>query len=179
MSRTALKTLSLTGPHKAIRSTIFLVIAVAAAVTAIGYILPAHRLVYVPPSGGWLDLGAQPGESSFHSLLSDGDALPLLVLPFVTVAALLLRTRRFGAGMLAGALSVGAAVVTIAPLILVHLFERYEAGFGADVFALGWLGTFFGGCALFLAEPVLFLLERRRIERANRPAPLPRATVLA
>jgi hypothetical protein len=157
----------------------FVVLAVSAALMAIGYLLPAHRLVYVPSSGGWLDLAAQPDEPHFHSLLEDGGGLPLLGLAVVIVAALLLRKRGLGGGMLAGALAAGGAIVAIMPLILVHLFERYESGIGDLAFGLGLFATFLGGCVMFIAEPTLYLLERRRIERATRPMKLPRATALA
>jgi hypothetical protein len=154
-------------------------LAVAAAATAIGYVLPAHRLVYVPHSGGWLDLAAQPGEPSFHSLLHDGGGLPLLGLLVVFLTALLVRKRGLGAGMLAGVLAVGGAFLAIVPLILVHLFARYESGIGDLVFGLGLFGTFIGGCVMTVSEPILYVLERRRIERTTRPMKLPRATALA
>jgi hypothetical protein len=178
MSRTTLRSISLTAHRKSIRSTMLGIIAAAAGLAAIAYLLPAHRLVYVPPSGGWLDL-AQPGESSFHSLYRDGGTLPLIALVCVASAALLLRKYGLGTGMLAGAVAAGGTVVAIAPLILVHLFSQYESAIGEHLFPFGVISTFFVGCALFITEPILYVLERRRIEHATRPTELPRATALA
>jgi hypothetical protein len=152
----------------------------AAVMAAIGYVLPAHRLVYVPSSGGYFDLAAQPGEAHFHSLLDDSSPVAILVLlAAAAFIAGLMRTRRLGTGMFAGVLGTGGAILAIIPTILVHLFSRYESGIGDHMFILGVLLMFFVGIALFIAEPVMFLLERRRIERASRPAPLPVATVVS
>jgi hypothetical protein len=90
-----------------------------------------------------------------------------------------MRSRRLGAGMFAGVLGAGGAILAVLPTILVHLFSRYESAIGDHLFMLGVLAMFFVGIAIVIAEPVLFVLERRRIERASRPAPLPVATVIS
>jgi hypothetical protein len=173
-TRIRLRTLELTGPRALARRSAFIAIVGSAVVAAIAFALPAHRLVYVPSSGGYLDLAAQPGETAFHSLLDDGGPLSMVALFTVAAFALMLmRSRRLGAGMLAGLLSAGGAVLAIGPIILVHLFSKVESAIGADLFAIGELVVFFGGVALVIGEPILYLLERRRIERASRPAPLP------
>jgi hypothetical protein len=178
MSRTSLRSISLNGYRNSVRSTLVSVLAGTAALAGVAYLLPAHRLVYVPSSGGWLDL-SQPGEASFHSLFHDGGGLPLFAMVCVAIAALLVRKSGLGTGMFTGALAAGGAVLAVMPLIFVHMFSRYESAIGDATFAIGLLGTFFVGCALFIAEPILYVLERRRIEQVTRPSPLPRATALA
>jgi hypothetical protein len=177
-TRPRLRSLDLTGPRATIRRTAFIALIASAVVAAIGFVLPAHRLVYVPSSGAYIDLGAQPGETSFHSLLADGG--PLSIVALLTAAAfvaMLMRSRRLGAGMLAGLLAAGGAVLAIGPIILVHLFSKYETAIGNHLFAIGELVLLFVGAGLVIAEPILYLLERRRIERASRPAPLPVARI--
>jgi hypothetical protein len=179
-TRLRLRSTELTGPRATIRRTAFIAMIASAVIAAIAFLLPAHRLVYVPSSGGYLDLAAQPGEAAFHSLLADGG--PLSIVALLTAAAfvgMLMSNRRLGAGMLAGVLAVGGAFLAIGPILLVHLFSRYETAIGDHLFILGELVLFFTGVALVLGEPVLYLLERRRIERASRPAPLPTARIAA
>lgn len=179
-TRPLLRSLQLTGPRALIRRTALFVILAAAVTAAIGYVLPAHRLVYVPSSGGYFDFAGQPGEAHFHSLLDDSSPVAILVLlSAAALVALLTRTHRLGTGMLAGVLGAGGAILAVMPTILVHLFSRYESGIGDHLFGLGVLAMFFVGIALVIAEPVLFVLERRRIERASRPAPLPVATIVS
>lgn len=130
----------------------------SAAVAAVGYVLPAHRV---------------PDYGSIHSNAADGGPLPLLVAAFVFTMALVLRRYRLGAGIAAGVIGAAGAIGAVAPVVLAHLFQHVEVHYGENVFAAGVLGMFFIGAALMIAEPVLYLLERRRIEQASRPAPLP------
>jgi hypothetical protein len=177
-TRTRLRSVELTGLRATIRRTTFITIIASAVIAAIAFLLPAHRLEYVPSSGGYLDLAAQPGETVFHSLLSDGGPLSIVAL-FTAAAfvAMLMSSRRLGAGMLAGLLAAGGALLAIGPILLVHLFSRYETAIGDHLFIIGELVLFFAGAALVIGEPILYLLERRRIERASRPSPLPIARV--
>ena len=104
--------------------------------------------------------------------------MPLCVLLFAFIAIVLLRQRRaIGAGMIAGVFAAGAAVLSVGSVLLAHLLSRYESAVGEAVFAGGVLVLFFGGAVMFFGKPILYLLERRRIERATRPAPLPVARV--
>lgn len=178
-----LRRVALTGGRALLRKATFFVVAAAALVAMIGYLLPAHRLEYVASQGGcggsWFDLAAQPGEATFHSYASDGGPLPIIVLAVVLACVVLLWRGGFGAGIVAGILGAGGAILAIMPVILVHLFSQYEAAIGEVLFPVGLLGLFFGGIALAILDPVLTLVERRRIVRASRPAPLPRAIVSA
>jgi hypothetical protein len=163
MTRQRLRTIRLTGARAIIRSTSFLAIAIAAVVAGIGYVLPAHRLA---------------SDAHFHSNAADGGPLPLVVLAFVAAAAVLLRRLRIGAGMLTGMIGAGGAIAAVAPVLLAHLFSSVEATYGDHMFALGLLGMFFVGIALLIAEPILYVLERRSIQRAALPAPLPVAVAV-
>jgi hypothetical protein len=101
--------------------------------------------------------------------------LPLVALAIVIVAALMLRRLRLGAGVVAGVLGAGGAFAAVAPVVLTHLFRTPELAYGEDVFMVGVLGLFFIGVAFAVVEPILYVLERRSVERASRPAPLPMA----
>lgn len=149
--------MALTGPRATIRNIGFYAVAALAAMSAIGYLLPAHRL---------------EGET-FHSNAADGGPFPLVALSIVVVAALLLRRLHLGAGMIAGILGAGGAFACVIAVLLRHMFSSPEIAYGEHVFALGVLGSFFVGIAFVIAEPILYVLERRRVERASRPAPLP------
>jgi len=176
--RPRLRAIDLTGGRAALRLTLFITTAIAAIVALIGYVLPAHRLEYVPPTGAWLDLTAQAGETSFHSNLADGGWLPLFILPVVAIGLFVLRRLRFGAGFFAAVLGGGGALLVVSPVLLVHMFSKYETAAGEGVFQLGLLVLFVASCALLVAEPAVYLLERRRIIRASQPAPLPTAIAL-
>lgn len=176
--RPRLTAVVLTGPREVIRSIAFLVISIAATLAAIGYVLPAHRLKPLPTSHSGLDLAPEDAEVAFHSNLADGGPLPLLVLPLVAVLVLLLmRQRHLGTGILAGILGCGAAFLSILQVLLTHFLSRVELAYGERVFAFSMLVLLFTSVALVLVEPVLYLLERRRIEQAAKPAPLPVATI--
>jgi hypothetical protein len=130
-----------------------------AAVAAVGYLLPAHEI-----AGEW------------HSNYADGGPFSLAVLVLVCGAALALRHRRLFSGMVTGVVATAGAIGTVAPVVLAHLFQNVTHGPGETVFAIGVLGLFFGGAVLFLAEPVLYVLERRD---RMRVALMPVARVLA
>jgi hypothetical protein len=50
---------------------------------------------------------------------------------------------------------------------------------GEGVFVIGLVGLFVAGAATFIAEPILYVVERRRIERAALPAALPVARIVS
>jgi hypothetical protein len=143
-----------------VRRTGFVAIAVLALVVAVGYLLPAHRL----ENAGY-----------FHSNAADGGPMPLLALAIVIVAALLLRKLRLGAGIVAGVLGAAGAFAAVAPVVLAHMFRSPELGYGEDVFVVGVMGLFIVGVAFAIVEPIVYVLERRRVERASRPVALPMA----
>ena len=161
--RPRLRSIELTGPRALIRTIAFYALLICSLAAAIGYVAPAHRL----------------RDEHFHSNFDDGGIGSLLVLVALGVGVFLLRRMRFGGGMIAGVVAAGGAVLALAPVLLAHFLSSPEYAWGEHLFAIGELGLFFGGAALLLAEPVLYLLERRRIERASRPAPLPAARVFA
>jgi hypothetical protein len=160
MTRKPLRSVELTGPRAIIRRTGFVAIAALALVAAVGYLLPAHRL----ENAGY-----------FHSNAADGGPLPIMALSIVIVAVLLLRKLRLGAGIVAGVLAAGGAFASVAPVVLAHMFRTPDFTYGEHIFMVGVLGLFFGGIAFAIAEPILYVLERRSVERASRPAPLPMA----
>lgn len=136
----------------------------AAVVAGVGYVLPAHRLRY---------------EKTFHSNFADGGIISLVVLAAVIVAAFALRKRRLGAGVITGVIGVAGVFGSIVPVVLAHFLSRVEEGYGEMVFALGEITLLFTSAALVVIEPILYVLERRRIERESRPATLPVATIVS
>ncbi len=177
--RPRLTTLDLTGWRKTLRLTLFFAIAGSAALALLGYFLPAHRAAYVPDTGAWLDLTSQPGAEHFHSNFADGGLLPVPVLALAAIVAFLLRRLRFGVGFAAAVVGAGAAVLSVGAVLFAHLFSRHETTIGEPVFGLGVVVLFCTSCALFIVEPVVHLLEKRRLIAAALPAPLPRAIAVA
>lgn len=160
--RLRLHRVKLTGNRAGLRRMLIGSLALFAVIGAVGYVLPAHRV---------------GSDTAFHSNFADGGPLSLLVLMAAGVSVLLLRKRGLGAGAASGLIASVGAVIAVAPVLLAHLFSHIEEGIGEPVFALGVLGMFFLGATTLVAEPVLYVIERRRIERALRPAPLPVARI--
>ena len=158
--RPKLRTIELTQGRALFRRIVLGALPVLAVVAALGYVLPAHQ---IDPVQG------------FHSNFHDGGPLSLFVLGGVAVATMLLGRIGFGAGFGAGVAAMIGAVIALAPVFLVHLFQHVEQGPGETLFALGELGLFFTGAIAIIAEPIVYLFERRRIVRATLPAELPTA----
>ena len=164
MTRPGLRTIDLTSHRAAFRRTATYVMIAAALVAAVGYVLPAHRL---------------ENYADFHSNLHDGSVISLFVLGAVAVIAYALRNLRLGSGMITGIAGAAGAIGALLPVFLVHLFSHYDVGYGDNMFWLGELVLFFTGLTLLVAEPLLYVFERRRIERDARPAELPMAAVVS
>ncbi len=162
-ARPSLRSLELTGARAVIRRCLLISLPVFAAIGAVGYVLPAHDL--------------HNGEGA-HSNFADGGVVALLVLAAAGLCTYLLRDRRFGAGFAAGVLAMGGAVFALAPVLLAHMFQRVDDLVGEGVFAVGVIGLFCAGAATLFAEPIVYLLERRRIINAAKPAALPAARVV-
>ncbi len=122
---------------------------VLAAIGFAGYLLPAHSV----DGGAW------------HSNFADGGGWSLGVFGVFGILAAHLRTRGFGAGMLTGVLAVAAAIASMVPLILVHFMAHVDNGPGEVMMAISVLGLFFGGAALLIAEPILYVTQRRANEQ--------------
>lgn len=163
MARRKLWTLELSGPRRYVRAAVFWVLAIVTAVSALGYVLPAHRL---------------RDELEFHSNLADGGIVPLLALGAAAILTFVLRTRRFGAGFAAGISTFVCAALAIMSVFLAHFLSRVEYGIGEWMFAFSALGTVAVSVVLLVVEVMVFVLERRARERAEAPAALPTARVL-
>jgi hypothetical protein len=164
MTRMRLLDVRLVGAAALFRSFMFWCLAALAAIGALGYVMPAHRV---------------RGDIEFHSNYADGGPFSLLVFALVIGVALALRRHRFGAGMIAGATASVGAVLALGPVFLVHFLSTVEDGPGEVLFAMGVLGCFFGGAIALVAEPILYVVERRRLEREAAPPSLPVARIVA
>ena len=153
-SRRRLSQIQLTGVRAALRSVAFGLVAVTAAVAALGYVLPAHRL---------------RDEATFHSNLADGGPASLVVLGVVIGVWLVLRARPHGAGYVLGVVAAGGAVGAVIPVFLTHLFSTVTSGVGEALFAIGVVGLFGVGAGLLVLEPILYLGQRRQLERDVDP----------
>ena len=160
--RTRLRDTTLSESRALINQLLFWAIAVLPIIGALGYVLPAHRV---------------NDEAHFHSNYADGGVAPLIAFAAVSLIALALRRRRLGARMVTGVVAMGGAFLALLPVILVHMFSRVENGPGEGLFAVGILGVFFMGLAALIAEPVLYILERRKLERDAEPQ-IPHARVV-
>lgn len=148
-TRTSLGNTQLVGVRSWIRGGGFAAMMLASAVGAFGYLLPAHSV-----NGG-----------EFHSNFADGGPMPLVVFGVMFVIAAVLRTKRFGAGLLTGILAPAAAIAALSPVFLQHLIADVTTGVGEDLFAVGVIGLFVGGVAFAIVEPILFATQRRADER--------------
>lgn len=134
----------------------------ASVIAGVGYVLPAHQLKH---------------EESFHSNYADGGPLPLIVLAAVLGTTFALRRFRLGSGVITGAVGVVGVFGSLIPVVLAHFLSSYEEGVGELVFAVGELGLLFTSATLLVVEPILYILERRRIVHEARPAELPVAKI--
>jgi hypothetical protein len=143
-----------------VRAILFGCLVASSTLTLASYFLPAHATEF---------------QSTYHSNLDDGGYIPLLVLvAFTGLSALLSQSSRFGAGMIAGLLGAGVGFGELARFILAHLLMRVYPIYGDILHGIGTLGMFWFGMSLLVAEPILFLVERRRLERTEQHVPIAR-----
>jgi hypothetical protein len=147
--RRKLSQLELTGGRAIFRAILRYGCVGAAALCALGYLLPAHRL---------------SSDADFHSNFADGGPSPLLVTAGVAAINLWLRRARHGAGYVAGLGAMGGAIAAVVPVFLVHLFRNPELGVGDPIFGLGLFALLALGGLSLVAESALFLVERRHLE---------------
>lgn len=131
----------LVGRRRSIHLALPLAICVSSIAAALGYVVPAHQL---------------NGAGPMHSNWADGGALSLVILAIVATAALVLRGRRFGSGMLAGAIAMLGAALALGPVLVTHLIVHVEHGIGQHLFNAGIVATFVSGAALAIGEPLLY-----------------------
>lgn len=135
----------LSGRRRSIVRALPVAIAVCCAVAMLGYLLPAHRLA---------------GTRGAHSTFEDGGVLSLVILATIAGAVLGLRGRRFGSGMLAGAIAMLGAALALAPVLVTHLIADVQHAVGHYVFNVGIVATFVAGAALAIGEPLLYRASR-------------------
>lgn len=152
--RRRLRTLELTGARAVIRRVLFAGVPVLALIGGIGFVLPAHRV---------------RDEPEFHSNYADGGPASLLVFAGLIAVWWFLRRKRHGAGYLIGVIATGGAVLSVLPIFLNHMFQKVETGPGEGLFGVGVLGLFGLGLVIALVEPILYLGQRRQLERDVDP----------
>ena len=86
--------------------------------------------------------------------MADGGPLSLALLGVVVIAALLLRGRRFGSGMLTGAIAMLGAALALVPVLATHLIEDVDHAYGQYIFVAALGATFVAGAALAISEPL-------------------------
>ena len=160
--RRRLLRIQLVNGRAALRAVLSWGVIAIATLGAIGYVLPAHRV---------------DEAASFHSNFADGGEMPLFVLAAVATAAYALRRRGLGAGIATGVIATGGAILAVMPVFLVHFLAHVEHAAGDDLFAVGVLGLFFGGIVTAIADPILYISQRRALERQDPQ--FPRARVVA
>jgi hypothetical protein len=153
--RRRLRDIELAGGRALFRRVLFAGLLGFVVLGLVGYNLPAHRL---------------RGDADFHANYADGGVASMLV--FLAVAGLVVlawRWRRWGAGFLAGGVATVGAVGALLPVMLAHFLSSVDNTYGEAVFAIGVLGLFFAGIATAILEPILFIGQRRALERGGLP----------
>lgn len=157
--RRRLARIELAGGRAGLRRVLSWGIVTLAAIGAFGYVLPAHRV---------------DDARAFHSNFFDGGPMPLFVFAAIALAAYALRRGRLGAGIATGVIATGGAVLALMPVFLKHFLAHVEHAYGEDLFAVGILGLFFGGAATAIIEPILYVTQRRALEREDPQFPVAR-----
>ena len=159
MARRRLIDIELSRGSRAVRRALFWAIAVCGAIAMFTYILPSHRLSM---------------DDHSHSGFADNGYIRLLGLAGVTVLVAWLSRQRFGAGMIASIVAGIAAFLEFARTLFAHLFSSPIMG-APEIIHLGVLVVMFGASVVLLVlEPVLYVVERSSLERAEATIPTAR-----
>jgi hypothetical protein len=115
----------------------------------------------------------------WHSTLGEANGWFVLAFGLVMAFALFV-SRRFGmiATFVTALLVIGGAFGSLATLFVVHLFETTERNLPGQMAILGYLILVAIGLVILIAE-ILLRLGQRAQDRANGPAPLPKARVVS
>jgi len=113
----------------------------------------------------------------WHSFVAETAFLPLIGLG-LTVAAAWWARRSFPRAIVPGLLAAATSFGTFALFVVVHLFDEVDANGAMDIALILQAPLFFLGLVQTVAEPVLPILERRRLERDEDPV-FPTARLVA
>jgi MFS family permease len=153
-TRRRLRDVELVGTRKVIRQALFIATAALSAGGLISYLLPAHRLA---------------GEDAFHSNCADGGPVPIVTFLCMAAFALFALRRRHGAGYLVGFGALGTGLAALLAVFLTHLFVAFERGVGEVFLPLAVFGLWLVGLLTLVAAPILYLGQRRQLERDVDP----------
>jgi hypothetical protein len=148
--RESVRKIDLTGGRRLVRQVSMWMIGAFTALGALGYVMPVRGT----------------------SFCSSGGVFALAVFAVVGIAAVGLRNRHLGSGIITGVLATVGSLLALGSV----LFAKAGA---IELFMMGEAGLFFGGGVMVVLEPILYLLERRHRRETQWPRPLPVARALA
>jgi hypothetical protein len=151
--RPRLRKIELEGPYAWVRNTWFFMVMALSTIGSIGYVIPGHIV----------------NHHDLHSNFADGGPWALIVFGVVFAAAALLRQYKLGAGMLTGVLASAGAIASVVPMVLVHFLSEVQSSIGDHLFGVAVIGLFFGGLLMVIAEPLIYVAQRRSLERSQLP----------
>jgi hypothetical protein len=105
--------------------------------------------------------------SDVHSYGADLGALAPIALVAVAALALLVRRRGCGTGIVAGLLAMAVAFFTAIAAAMAHFLSNTHDRDVSSYFFAALAVVFFAGVAEVVLEPLAFVHERRRLERAD------------
>lgn len=157
--RRQLRALQLLGGRALTRNILSWSLVALAAIGALGYLLPAHRV---------------GNDTTFHSNFADGGAVSLIVFGGVIACVLALRNRQFGAGIASGVVAMIGAFLALVPVVLAHFLSHVDNAYGEAMFATGIIGLFSVGAVTAIVEPILYITQRLALESEDPVFPTAR-----
>ena len=154
--RRRLRELTLTGWRRAARQGLLVILALAAMVSAVGFVLGLERARSL-----WDEPGAW---GPWHSFAAESFGLPVVMPAVLAVVAQWARRGGLPRGVLVGLLALGEVMVMVGLLIAAHLFDDVDGTLPHDAAMLAQLAIAAAAAAVVVVEPLVLVLERRRLE---------------
>lgn len=152
--RRPLHLIELTGWRRVLRQAAFFAVIGSGLVAIVAYFLPAvHRN---------LDWDHPSPDAEFLSHYAGDGVIPVVVLVSIVLSVTLLRKRTWGAGFAALAVVIVGSFFAIMPAAMGVLFQG-ETAWGDAVYVCALETMVIASIALAVVEPVVFLLQRRRL----------------
>lgn len=158
--RRCLRELSLTGGRRVIRQGLLAILAFASLLSAAGFAFGLERArPFMSEIGPW---------RPWHSFALEAFGVPVMAPILVAAAARWAWRGGFPRGMLVLVIAIAEAVVLLVLALTVHLLdEQVEGTFAQRIAAYAQLAMVATAAAIFVVEPLVFILERRRLENED------------
>ena len=170
--RRRLRDVTLTGGKRLARGFLHVTIGAACALSFLFFAIERHRVDH----RGW-DGDAPVDWGPWHSFVVEAAFLPLIACALTAAAAWWSR-RRYPRGFVTALLAIATGFGNFILFLAIHLFDDMDSNGAMSLALLLQVPVFFGGLALLIAEPMLPVLERRRLEEEEDPV-FPTARLVA